>query len=398
MSAGIRYCSFLEATGYGLAGIAYVRGLVNAGVPVHWVPVVSNGDAVLRVQPGESVPFLDTLAEDAALRDLPALIAATARPVECDTVVAHTVPEHWPRLFQPDHRNIGYTTWEADALPPHWLPLLERADGVCVPSSLNAQVFRASGIRVPVHTVPHLYRYAWNEFAPAELSEFREQLGIPESHFVFYTIGQWTPRKALDDLLFAFASAFSADDPVTLVVKTGAKGFGAAPYYPEVAVEGLAESVMETAVERSGHEAPAVCLMPFELNGRGIDLLHEIGDCYVSLAHGEGWSLGAFDAATRGTPVVMTGWGGHADFLGSDWPGAVRGGLTNVPVFPPHRPSLWPPQRWAVANLDHAIEQMRLAVTMPEEWRTAAARIAQDITNRFAEPQVTRGFLAAIRG
>ena len=41
----------------------------------------------------------------------------------------------------------------------------------------------------------------------------------------------------------------------------------------------------------------------------GDDAIHAIGDCYVSLTHGEGWGMGAFDAATLGKPVLITGWG-----------------------------------------------------------------------------------------
>ena len=43
--------------------------------------------------------------------------------------------------------------------------------------------------------------------------------------------------------------------------------------------------------------------------------LHTRGDCYVTLAHGEGWGIGAFDATAYGNPVVATGWGGFLEYL-----------------------------------------------------------------------------------
>jgi len=36
---GVLYCGSGDLSGYGQAAIAYVRALVNAGVPVQWVPL-----------------------------------------------------------------------------------------------------------------------------------------------------------------------------------------------------------------------------------------------------------------------------------------------------------------------------------------------------------------------
>jgi len=46
--------------------------------------------------------------------------------------VAHTVPEHWPALFEPGKRNVGCTVWETDRIPAHWRTLLDRADRILV--------------------------------------------------------------------------------------------------------------------------------------------------------------------------------------------------------------------------------------------------------------------------
>ena len=97
----------------------------------------------------------------------------------------------------------------------------------------------------------------------------------------------------------------------------------------------MAQLAVDEATDVLDRDAPTICVLPYELSGRGVDMLHEIGDAYVSLSHGEGWALGAFDAATRGTPVLATGFGGHRDYLGDDWPGAVPWRHGQVPVWPP---------------------------------------------------------------
>ena len=170
MPAGLRIHSFVEPSGYGLAAIAYVRALVNAGVPVRWEPLVRVGEAVRPAGPGHPFPLSMLATDDESLDDLPALLAATSRPIACDTIVAHTVPEHWPQLFAPGMRNVGYTVWETDRIPAHWRTLLDRADRVLVPCAFNRDTFVAGGVRAPVRVVPHIRRHAWNAFTPGDLA------------------------------------------------------------------------------------------------------------------------------------------------------------------------------------------------------------------------------------
>lgn len=396
MAAGLLYHSFVEPSGYGLAGIAYVRALVNAGVPVRWVPVRRLGDDVIPVPPGESLPLALAATDDQSLSDLPSLLAATSRPIAVDTVVAHSVPEHWPALFQPNLRNVGMTVWETDRLPAHWRPLLDRADAVLVPCTHNRDVFVASGTSTPVHVVPHVRRHAWNAFTPAELDAARARFALGDARFVFYTINAWDPRKALPLLLRAFVRAFRADERVALVVKTGPIGYGPPPHYAPAPTLTLAQAAVDAATDEVDRDAPTICMLPYELSGRGVDLLHELGDAYVSLTHGEGWALGMYDAATRGTPVIATGWGGHLDYLGDGWPGAVPWRTGAVPAWPPWKPSYWPSQHWALPDLDAAGRAMRAIVDESAGARAAAAMIAEDIANRFAEPRVARDFLTAL--
>src|SRR6185437_13149736 len=92
--------------------------------------------------------------------------------------------------------------------------------------------------------------------------------------------------------------------------------------------------------------------------------------------------LGAFDAATLGKPVIMTGWSAQLDYLAGasgTWPGAVPYRLVNAPVFPPHLPSFFPGQHWAQADLDAAAALMRRFHEDGDEMRAAARAIRTDI-------------------
>jgi glycosyltransferase involved in cell wall biosynthesis len=347
--------------------------------------------------PGATSAALRFADGDRALADLRALLAATALPVACDCVVAFTVPEYWPQLFEPGLRNIGCTAWETDRVPLHWRAPLGGADGVIVPSTQNRDAMAALGSSAPVHIVPHIRRHAWNEFSPDEIATARREFGIEAGRTVFYTINAWDPRKDLPSLLRAFVHAFSHDDPVALLVKTGAVGFGAPPHYLREPVAPLARAVIDAAASEAGHAPAPISLLPYDLSGRGVDLVHRLGDVYVSLSHGEGWGLGAFDAATLGRPVLMTGWGGHRDFFGDAWPGALPWRMTGVPVFPPQQPSYWRSQRWASVDVATAVRAMRAFVADPAPHRRAADLIAERIANDYAEPLIARRFIDVLR-
>ncbi len=395
MPGGVRFHSLVDHTGYGQAGIGYVRALVNAGVPVEWVAVRYAGDGAAPV-PRDAIALAREAAGDGAIGDLPALLAATAAPLDTAVNAMWCVPEAWHSLWAEGARNVGMTVWETDRIPAHWKRLLDAPDALVVPCTMNRDVFAAAGVRPPVHVVPHVRRHAWNAFTPDELAAARAGFGLDADSFVFYAISTWDPRKDVPVLLDAFAHAFTAADPVALVVKLAPLGYGDPPYCAQQPTTQLAEHALARIGAALGRPLPRIVLLPYDINTRGIDLLHALGDAYVNLAHGEGFALGAFDAATRGTPVVMPDWGGPRDYLGTNPCGAVPVRMTSACVFPPSGPSYWPSQRWASVARDDAVAALQRV------WREHAAacneavRIEADIAVRFAEPPVARALVAAL--
>lgn len=396
MSTGIRIYSPAYSAGYGYAAIPYVRGLVNAGVPVHWTPISDPSPNATPLNSAAKAKLIEATDQSTALNDLAALFRATETPIDCNAVFVHTMPEAWDRYFEPGKLNVGYTTWETDQLPTHWPHLLKQAHVICVPCEHNLRVFAAEVTGRPIHVVPHIRRHAWQRASSDAIKEFKSSLGIPEDHFVFYSIGTWEPRKNFESLLRAFTTAFNADHKVTLLVKTSPIGSGPAPLYARQNTHTLVSDVMAELEQTLGRPLPNICVLPYELSEAGIDMLHQIGHCYVSLSHGEGWGMGAFDAATLGNPVVMTKWGGQLDFLGDDWPGAVTARLGPAPVWPPYQPSFWPSQNWAYPDVSVAVERLRTAVDSPQTMQNAARSIQQQITNRFSEYLVIRQLKEAL--
>ena len=397
---GVLYCGSGDLSGYGQAAIAYVRALVNAGVPVQWIPL---DWLPRRMAPGSWTSpdgrprrLLEQCGTHGHLADVPTLVGLTRAPVAHDVVVVHAPPEAWPQVFEPGKRNIGVTVWETDRAPAHWLPLMRQADAVIVPCEFNRAAFLRSGLDKPVRVVPHIRRHCWREYTPADVARARAQLGIPGGNCVFYTINAWDPRKNMPALVRAFARAFAADSPASLLVKTGATGHGEAPFYANMPTRELVLRAMQDAAAESGRPMAQVVMVDAELDGDGIDLIHALGDVYVSLSHSEGWGLGAFEAATLGKPVIMTAWGGQCEFLGGAWPGAVPYRLEAVPLWPPHQPSYFPSQRWAAPDPDAAVALMRAAADAAPGMRAGAHAIRERIVRGYAEPVVVETLLEAI--
>ena len=394
----LHYLSHFEPSGYGLSAISMVRALRNAGYPVRWSPLKRVGYDQVAVMswPQALSEASGWLRDDESLADLPALAAVTAQVPLAGAAgysIAHVVPEHLSGVFamaaeSAHFERIAYTTWESDALPAHWLRCFDSCHRIVVPSRFNQAVF-ARDLRRPVHVVPHVRRHRLNEFSVQELIELRVKLDIAADEFVFYSINQFLPRKNFSGLIEAFVRAFGRADKAVLVIKTGAQGWADGPYFEPVQVRQHLQQMLLRLGQTIKSELPKICVIDTpDVGGQHIDALHALGDCFVSLTHGEGFAMGACEAACAGNPVLMTGWGGQLDFLGSDYIGNLPYRLVPAPVWPPERPSFWPSQQWAECSIDGAVQAMLRVVAQPDAFRRAALYQAELIHMQLAEPSI----------
>ncbi|MBF0296463.1 MAG: tetratricopeptide repeat protein [Magnetococcales bacterium] len=388
VSKGVKYVSMGDHTGYAVAARQYLRLLRQGGIPITWHPVILLGKG------GISIPF--PACPEPQLADI------WQRAIPYDTVIVHLVPDYFPewiaRERRPGRRMIGYTVWEMDRLPTHWPAILNQFDAVLVPCAWNRTRFRDAGVTVPIHVVPHL-----PQFAPGQRAAPMRRLPI-DAHaltgrFVFYTIGTWIARKAPFLVMEAFAKAFAPDAPVALVVKTGAQdNMRLQPVAPGSELLDFPPLADTLAQWRREHPVtpPILVIDDDRLSEDEMLALHERGDCYVSLARSEGWGLGAFDAAMRGTPVIMTGHGGQLDFLDADLAWLV--GFAMVPAEEPawHHYFL-PGDQWAEADLEHAAACMRAVFRDPDAARARARVLGERLAERFSAERIGQAWRNALQ-
>jgi hypothetical protein len=121
--------------------------------------------------------------------------------------------------------------------------------------------------------------------------------------------------------------------------------------------------------------------------------LHRWADCWLSLPHGEGWDLGAFDAAIGGNQVVTTGWGAPAEYLSADAAWLVPVEEVPVPSGPGHHHGDVAGS-WAEPDLDAAVESLRAAAS--GERRAEVDRQAERLRQEHAPQVVADRFVAAV--
>ena len=202
----------------------------------------------------------------------------------------------------------------------------------------------------------------------------------------------WSHRKALYCTVKAFCEAFTADDPVTLVIKTNHEDLtvtGVMRYF------GRSVGQAVRRITRRYKRPPRIRLVTDVLSEEAIRRLHERGDCYVSLCRGEGWGIGAFDAAACGNPVVMTGFGGQLDYLHPDAAYLVDYAL--VPVINPQAPlSYSPDQRWAEPDIRHGAQLLREVAARPELAKARGRALQARVAERFGGRRVIEDLIPVI--
>ncbi|MDD2755063.1 MAG: glycosyltransferase [Methanothrix sp.] len=397
---GIKYISLYGANGYFIAAKRYMIGLQNFGIPFIWTPLVRGAD-------NELGPFTGDNIGDTQLDHF------CNKQINYDTVIIHTPPEYYPYWIdkEKDKRIFGYTVWETDKLPAHWPNLLNLVDHVLVPCQWNKEVFIKSGVYKPIDVIPHIS----DGFRPSA-DGHRLRCAISPSDFVFYTIETWTARKAVWNTIKYYLDTFTGNDPVLLVVKTTKYAYNdsqleqfkkmnifkenlniikkAAPIINLIRRKKDTQNAL-SSIQRNYAFPARIMLINETLTDNEIMDLHNRGDCYISLCRSEGWGLGPFTAAGMGKPVIITGFGGHLDFLPEELAYLVSYDLVMVRDD-------WDRKRfaedmmWAEPKKFQACQLMRHVFENQNEARKRGEALSKFVNDGFSEDKVMQRFIAAL--
>ena len=144
---------------------------------------------------------------------------------------------------------------------------------------------------------------------PLKINSRPRQSITPLSHpFRFLSVFKWEARKGWDVLLRAYFEEFTADEPVSLHVKT--RAFHSDDDFDAKIDAFAAERGLPPRAQR-----PEVHVIGHELALRGLPRLYKAVDAFVLPSRGEGWGRPHVEAMASGTPIVATNWSGPTAYL-----------------------------------------------------------------------------------
>jgi glycosyltransferase involved in cell wall biosynthesis len=384
--APLHYVGYDNATGYGIAAQNLVRATRRLGERVVWMP--------------HRIPWPAPKWQRQRARRV---TSAAQRPPPRGVSVIHTVPEYYPcwyarhrDAFGPHAPIWGHTVWETDRLPGHWPALLNRMDGIIVPTEWNRSVFRASGVTTRIEVLPHVSQFEGK--APHGTAAALPELAGLEGKLVFYAIGTWSARKAPWLALAAFLTAFRPDDPAVFVLKTDPED--RTRLLPRHWTRGFrwryprSRDALDAILSRA-LQPPAVIVIERHLSDAEVAGLHARGDCYVSLSRGEGWGFGIYEAAWWGKPIIVERAGAPLEYLPPGDTDFVDCRPTPVQA-PRHETSFTMEQRWAEADVAQAARLMRAMLDDPPAARARGKRIQCHVQKHFSAAAIAQRFLEIV--
>lgn len=192
---------------------------------------------------------------------------------------------------------IGYTMFETDKIPMHWVEACNRMNEIWVPSMFNVGTFRSSGVHVPLHVIPLGVDPTF--FYP----------GQPDSRyspkFTFLSVFQWSERKNPQLLIKGFLEAFSDKEDVVLVLKTIGYGRG---------------QNIHSEIQKMGYPnwQSKILIDDRELPDHLMGQVYRSADCFVFPTSGEGWGMPILEAMACGLPTIATNWSAPTEFLNEE--------------------------------------------------------------------------------
>ena len=241
-----------------------------------------------------------------------------------------TVPNEF-KVYAPV--NIGYTAAvETDRMNHEWVIPSNIMDGLIVVSSHTKQCIqntvaatkdsREVKVEVPIITVG----YPKSSIEPTQIN-----LDSLTTDFNFLSVAQISPRKNVYSSIKCFLEEFKDDDSVGFVLKVYDRNCSTIDRY-------RTREKIQTYIESLKIDYKCkVYLLHGDLTSAEMSGLYASDqiDALLTTAHGEGFGLPIFEAATSGLPIISPDWGGQRDFLYAQKNKRVKGKLVKkrTPCF-----------------------------------------------------------------
>jgi glycosyltransferase involved in cell wall biosynthesis len=339
----IFYLGQYGTSGYATAAKGYIYRYIINNYGITWYPLHFDDSEL-----SDDCPY-NTVVKSVINKKL----------VDYDVYIYHTTPELWKdfnetlRPVIQNKKKIGYTVWETSKLPVEYVSNINSGvDEVWCPSNYNKEVFKSSGVIIPIKVMPHVFlKKTLFDKKFIKIQDAANNLIDNYDVYTFYSIGEFTERKGLEDLINCFCQTFTKKDKVRLIIKTHYKD------YTDKNKQFCVDKIK--AILNNYADTPSIFYILDNLSEKELIALHSIGDCYVSLTKSEGFGLTIFDAFNYGKRIITTGYSGHIEYLGKTHSGLVNYKLDKVRNMQEFSTMYSEDTIWAYPNLETVKELMK---------------------------------------
>jgi glycosyltransferase involved in cell wall biosynthesis len=276
----------LDMSGYAAAARGYIRSADSVGMKI--LAVDRSRSANLKNK-GIDQPILDMynrLSQTVVQKDCPA--------------VQHQVPDQFARDSRTS-RSIAFTIFEMANVPSTWVPYCNDVDEIWTGSEYSKKSFLNSGVKVPVHVLPHAIDIDLFEDAqPWTISNKRG--------FTFLSVFDFTPRKNWQELLRAYWHAFKSKDDVCLILKV---------FFGDFSNDSRADIIRRILRYRNSlnvTDCAPILLYGYDVPNSDMAGLYKAADCYVGISK-EGFGLSYCEAMAAGCACIGPEVGGTRQFM-----------------------------------------------------------------------------------
>jgi len=318
-----------------------------------------------------------------------------------DVSIQVSIPNEFERLAPV---NIGVTAGiETTKVAPVWLQKCNEMDKIIVPSNFAKWGFENTTyqgqdqhgnpatlkLQVPVEVVPYPVRDDI-EVIP----DFADKIGLWEDDFAYILVGQWGPRKNMDNAIRWWLEENWEED-VVLVVKTSHRRNNIMDReFTQNRLTALLRSVKADPAKRKC----SLKLLHGDMSEAEMKSLyaHPAIKCMITATHGEGFGLPLFEFAQTGKLIVAPGWSGELDFLtypnekGEPTKGFLEVDFTIGPV---QQDAIWDGVIQADSSWCYPLEtsfkqRVRQARTKFRKWEPRVKELLKHVKEHFKEEKI----------
>tara|TARA_R110000824_G_scaffold57820_2_gene157058 strand:+ start:1331 stop:2605 length:1275 start_codon:yes stop_codon:yes gene_type:complete len=363
---------------------------------------------LMNLEWGKSNHIIEPNEEKAGIIDL---LRKTAKFIHdtngegtVDVSLQVTIPNEFEQMAP---INIGYTAGiETTKVAPVWLQKTnEIMDRIVVVSNHSKEVFEetvveaqdSSGAKFPYRLQKPVtaVNYPIKNTTPQPCA-----LDLPFD-FNYLVVSQWGPRKNFENTIKWFIEE-NIDREVGLVIKTNSYKNC---YIDREHTRLRLQSLLDAYPERKC----SITLLHGYMSEEEMQGLynHDKIKAFINIAHGEGFGLPLFDAATAGMPIITVGWSGQCDFLYVPQKGK-KGKIkykshflkVDYDILPVQEEAVWsgiiePDAQWAFAKEGSYKMALRKMKNEYHVYEGLAKKLSKWIKENFSDKQKHEEFIQA---